>query len=555
MSLDRRTFFEHCKRAGIAGTLLPAALWPRIVQAREDDISADTIAEAARVAGLDFSEDEREAIARGIKRLVKQYAAVRAVPLPNDVPPALVFNPLPDGFAIPLGPVSVTAEPSRGAAPESESDIAFAGIRSLAGALRSGTLSATELTRLYLDRLRRFDPQLECVITLTEERALEQAEQADAALKNGESKSLLHGIPWGAKDLLSVAGYPTTWGAAPFKERRIDTDAAVVERLDAAGAVLTAKLTLGALAQGDVWYGGRTNSPWNPKRGSSGSSAGPAAATAAGLVGFSIGSETNGSIVSPSTVCGVTGLRPTFGRVSRHGAMALSWSLDKLGPMCRSAEDCAIVFSEIAGRDPSDSVTVDAAFQWPLDRDAATLRVGYVEQAFDESPRDSDRETLEAMRNLGIDLKPIALPDLPYNELMFVLMAEAAASFDDLTRSGRDDELVNQAGTAWPNTFRTNRFVPAVEYIQANRVRTLLIREMARLFDEIDAYLTPSMHALYLTNLTGHPCVTFPNGFSSRGEPRSISIVGGLYREAEILALAHAFQQQTDFHLRRPPIS
>jgi Asp-tRNA(Asn)/Glu-tRNA(Gln) amidotransferase A subunit family amidase len=344
----------------------------------------------------------------------------------------------------------------------------------------------------------------------------------------------------------------------------IDEDATVVQRLEEAGAVLVAKLTLGALAWGDVWFGGRTNNPWNLEQGSSGSSAGPAAATAAGLVGFSIGSETWGSIVSPATRCGATGLRPTFGRVSRHGAMALSWTMDKLGPICRSVEDCALVLEAIYGPDGKDATVVEAPFHWNAELDIRTLRVGYVKSLFEEElaedddaeMRANDLATLDALRDLGIALIPIELPNLPVDALSLILSAEAAAAFDELTRSGQDDLLVRQIEDAWPNVLRQARFIPAVEYIQANRIRTLVMSRMAEILREIDVYVAPSFggNNLLLTNLTGHPSVVLPNGFREDGTPTSISFMGRLFGEDKLLALAKVYQDATSFHLKHPPI-
>jgi Asp-tRNA(Asn)/Glu-tRNA(Gln) amidotransferase A subunit family amidase len=400
---------------------------------------------------------------------------------------------------------------------------------------------------------------------------MEQARRADRELARGVWRGPLHGVPWGAKDLLAVSGYPTTWGAAPFKEQNIDEDATVVRRLDEAGAVLVAKLSLGALAWGDVWFGEKTRNPWNTEQGSSGSSAGPGSATAAGLVGFAIGSETWGSIVSPSTRCGVSGLRPTFGRVSRHGAMALSWSMDKLGPMCRGVEDCALVFSAIQGGDGLDPTAIDRPFVWDADLDVRSLRVGYLKSVFerelefgdDDTEEDRaaarewlslDMQALDMIRSLGVELIPMELPDLPVSALSFILSAEAGAAFDELTRSGRDDELVRQIEDAWPNVFRQARAIPAVEYIQANRVRTLVMREMEVALEGIDCWVAPSFGGsnLLLTNLTGHPAVVLPDGFRSDGTPVSITFNGRLFGESEILALARAYQEATGFHHRHP---
>jgi Asp-tRNA(Asn)/Glu-tRNA(Gln) amidotransferase A subunit family amidase len=415
---------------------------------------------------------------------------------------------------------------------------------------------------MYLDRLERHGPTLECVITLTEERALRQARQADAEIARGHYRGPLHGIPWGGKDLLTVQEYRTTWGAKPFEHQQLDDNATVVERLDEAGAVLLAKLTLGALAQGDRWYGGQTKNPWNLEQGSSGSSAGSASATVAGLVGFSIGSETLGSIVSPATRCGATGLRPTFGRVSRHGAMALSWTMDKLGPICRSVEDCALVLHSIHGADGHDPTARSVPFNWDPSVTPGQLRIGYLKDAFEQErseqrqdARVADLAVLDVLRSLGADLIPFALPnDLPVSAMRIILSAEAGAAFNELTMSGRDDELVRQGAGGWPNTFRSARMIPAVEYIQANRLRTMAMGALASRFEGIDAFVTPTSGnpTLLLTNLTGHPTVVVPNGFRENGTPLSISFVGKLFGDAEALALAKAYQDATDHHRRRP---
>jgi Asp-tRNA(Asn)/Glu-tRNA(Gln) amidotransferase A subunit family amidase len=455
--------------------------------------------------------------------------------------------------------------------PADDDALAFLTAAELGALIHSRQISSEELTTFYLERLRRYDPQLHCVITLTEERALAAARRADRELGKGKWRGPLHGVPWGAKDLLSVKGYPTTWGAKPYLDQVIDEDATVVSRLDEAGAVLVAKLTLGALAWGDVWFGGTTRNPWNTEQGSSGSSAGPASATAAGLVGFSVGSETWGSIVSPSTRCGVSGLRPTFGRVSRHGAMALSWSMDKLGPICRSVEDCGLVMEAIHGADGLDPTAVDRPYAWGTKLDLSALRFGYLRSDFerelefgdgdDEAARQRaqewrrfDLESLETIRSLGMELVPLQLPDIPVGALSFILSAEAGAAFDELTRSGRDDELVRQIENAWPNVFRQSRTIPAVEYIQANRVRTVLMRKMEELLAGLDGWLAPSIAGdnLLLTNLTGHPSVVLPNGFCSDGTPTSFAVNGRLFGETEILAVAHSYQSATGFHLRRP---
>ncbi len=412
---------------------------------------------------------------------------------------------------------------------------------------------------MYLARLKRYDPILHCVVTLTENLALKQARKADREITAGKYRGLLHGIPYGAKDLLATRGIKTTWGAEPYRDQVFDYNATVIDRLEDAGAVLLGKLTVGALAWGDVGLDGvMTRNPWNTEEGSSGSSAGSASAAAAGLVGFAIGTETLGSIVSPCTQCRVTGLRPTFGRVSRYGAMALSWTMDKIGPIARSVEDCAIAFDAIRGPDGKDFTVTDYAFNYDATLDVKTLRVGYVKSAF-EIARDNqvnDETSLAILRSLGIKLIPIELPDLPVDKLEHILMAEAAAAFDDLTRSNVDDQLARQVKDAWPNVFRAARLIPAIEYVQANRIRTLAMQAMRDLLDKIDVYVAPSFHNsnLMLTNLTGHPAVVVPNGVDGKGESSSITFTGKLYGEAAALSVAKAYQDATRFHLRRPEI-
>jgi Asp-tRNA(Asn)/Glu-tRNA(Gln) amidotransferase A subunit family amidase len=528
------------------------------------EITSETLSEAEKLAGLAFTDGERELMLKGVIERRDDYAKLRNVHLDNSVPPALQFVPNPSVSQSPISQSPISLDyipiPQR---PFPLEEAAFWPVTHLAQLLRSRQVTSLELTQMYLARLKRYDPQLKCVVTLTEERALAQAQKADAEMDNGRYRSPLHGIPWGAKDLLAIKGYPTTWGAAPYQDQMIDEDAAVVQRLDEAGAVLVAKLTMGALAWGDVWFGGQTKNPWNLAEGSSGSSAGPAAAAAAGLVGFAIGTETYGSIVSPANRCGVTGLRPTFGRVSRAGAMALSWSMDKIGPICRSVEDCALVFDAIHGGDGIDSTAVTdltvvtQPFTWQPEIDITRLRIGYVKSAFDEE-RDNkaaDDVTLDVLRQLGANLIPIELPDYPIDALGFILQVEAAAAFDELTRSNQDDLLVRQSQDAWPNVFRQARLITAVEYIQANRIRTLVMQEMAALLEKVDLYVAPSLGGdnLLLTNLTGHPAVVVPNGLSAGGVPNSsITFTGKLYDEAVILAVARAYQAATGFHRKRP---
>ena len=449
---DRRAFLSYFSSIGLGSTLLPGILWARMAAGL--DITKESIAAAEELAGLRFEDAQREMMVQSLRNQAQTLDALHRIPLDNGVPPAIVFNPVPAGVTLPApgarkAPVRERL-PVR-AVPGNLEELAYAPVAELSTLVRTRKVTSTQLTRMYLDRLKKHDPTLLCVISLTEERALRQAKAADEEIARGKYRGALHGIPWGAKDLLAVKGYRTTWGAGPYREQVIDTDAAVVQRLDEAGAVLVAKLTLGELAQGDNWFGGITKNPWKPDQGSSGSSAGPASATAAGLVGFSIGSETLGSISSPSTRCGVTGLRPTFGRVPRTGAMALSWTMDKLGPMCRSVEDCALVFDAIHGPDGADLSCHAAPFAWNATTPLRSIRVGYLKSAFDAPVNDPanpqrvlrpakafDDAALEALRRAGIAMVPVEVPELNYGAMRVILTAEAAAAFDDLTRSGRD---------------------------------------------------------------------------------------------------------------------
>jgi len=556
-TLKRRKFMAYFSTLGLAATAFPKALFARMQERKK--ISTKIIAEAEKIAGLEFTEAERELMAKGVNKLVEQYEKLRAYELDNSVPPAFSFSPVLSGMK--LGDRKSSFKLSEAVVPELPSNLeglAYQPVTVLSQLIQSRRVSSMELTQMYLERLQRYGAKLECVITLTEEMAMQQAKSADEEIRCGKDRGPLHGIPWGAKDLLATRNYKTTWGAMPFKDQMIDEDATVVQRLEQAGAVLVAKLTMGALAWGDVWFGGKTKNPWNLEQGSSGSSAGPAAATAAGLVGFAIGTETYGSIVSPSARCGVTGLRPTFGRVSRHGAMALSWTLDKIGPMCRSVEDCAIVFNAIIGPDGKDGTVVDQPFNWNPDIKLENLRIGFVKDDFEKERDDKpfDDATLDKLRALGAKLVRIKLPDYPSDDLMLILEAEAATAFDELTRTNRDDLLVRQIEKAWPNVFRTARLIPAVEYIRANRLRTRMMQEFATMMEPIDLYVSPSFggKTLPMTNLTGHPAVVLPNGFREDGTPASITFVGKLYEEGRLLATARAYQNATGFHLRHPEL-
>ena len=522
-------------------------------------ITREMVEQAEKIIGLEFTISERDSMTADLAENLQSYEKIRGVVIDNAVPPVLGFDPLPAGWTPPvkrnrfeLGPPSRTEIPAR---PE---DLAFYTVRDLGELIRKRKITSTDLTKLCLARLKGHGAKLECVITLTEDLALRQAARADAEIASGKYRGPLHGIPYGAKDLLAVRGYRTTWGAMPYKEQIFDENATVIEKLEQAGAVLVAKLTLGALAWGDVWYGGKTRNPWNLEEGSSGSSAGAAAATAAGLVPFAIGTETWGSIVSPATRCGATGLRPTYGRVSRSGAMALSWSMDKIGPICRSVEDCAIVFKAIYGPDGRDPSVVDVPFEYRGRVDFDRVRVGFAKSLFEDESEGKahDEAALRVLERLGAALVPIEFPDYPVESLAFILSAEAAAAFDELTRSNRDDLMVRQVRDAWPNVFRASRFIPAVEYINANRVRYMLIQEMQKVMSTVDVYVAPSFGGdnLLLTNLTGHPCVVLPNGFDEAGCPVSITFVGRLFDEGTLLAVAKAYQDATGFHLKHPPL-
>jgi len=533
---------------------------------KKENITKANIKGAEQIADLSMTRSERDSMLDNLESALSSYQALRELKIDNAIAPALVFDPRPAGFSMPTGEDAGINLPEKTIVmPETMEELAFYSVGDLGHLVRTKQVTSVELTTLFLNRLKKYGDTLECVITLTEVRALENARIADNEIAQGIYRGPLHGIPFGAKDLLAVPGYKTTWGATPFKDQTREELSTVVEKLDAAGAILVAKLTMGALAWGDVWYGGKTRNPWNLEQGSSGSSAGSASATSAGLVPFAIGTETWGSIVSPSTRCGTTGLRPTFGRVSRYGAMALSWSMDKIGPICRSVDDCAIVFNTIRGTDGKDNSVVDAPFNYPGKKKISDLKVGFVvydlekEGENDTYDYSSDQKNYEAvlntLRNMGISLVPITLPDIPFNNMAFILGVEAAAAFDDLTLSNKDDELVRQVKNAWPNEFRSSRFVPAVEYIQANRARNMLIDDMAAKLENLDLYITASFSDnLLMTNLTGHPCVVLPNGFNKAGSPTSITFMGHLYDEATVLDLAKSYQDATNWHLKTPPI-
>ncbi len=530
----------------------------KVKPGEEGALTEESIEQAELLIGLHFDRAERDSMLEAVNEHLEGYKKIREVKIDNSVPPALRFSVLAEkAVSGPRANPPMPIPPGRVRRPAEPYQLAFMSVLELSELIRSRQVTSVELTRLYIDRLKRFGPQLECVVTLTEDLAMQQARRADREIAESTYRGPLHGIPYGLKDLFAVPGYPTTWGAEPYKSQvRVET-ATVARKLEEAGAVLVAKLSLGALAWGDVWFGGKTRNPWNTEEGSSGSSAGSAAATSAGLVGFAIGTETWGSIVSPCTRCGVTGLRPTFGRVSRAGAMALSWSMDKVGPICRTVDDLALVFSAIQGPDGIDQTVVDRPFSYDPQLDLGELRIGYTKELFDEEydSRENDLATLDTLRSLGVKLIPVSTPDLPIEPMAIILEAEAAASFDELTRSGQDSMMVRQIKNAWPNVFRAARFIPAVEYIQANRLRTMVMADMGKVMSAVDVYVAPSFggNNLLLTNLTGHPCVVVPNGFTEDGSPTSISFIGRPFGEAAALAVARAYQQASGFYLKHPP--
>jgi Asp-tRNA(Asn)/Glu-tRNA(Gln) amidotransferase A subunit family amidase len=511
--------------------------------------------------------------------LVERRVGPRKVQLAATLAPATVWNP--DIGGQPTGPTRdkfARSATDPGPLPASDEDIAFAPVTQLSRWIETRKLTSDRLTRIYLDRLTRFNPELRCVITLTRDTALAQAKQADAEIAAGKYRGPLHGIPYGVKDLLDTAGIATTYGAEPFRNRVPSADSAVVARLREAGGVLVAKLSMGALALNDIWFGGQTMNPWLPQEGSSGSSAGPGAATSAGLVGFSVGSETGGSIISPSMRCGITGLRPTYGRVPRTGAMTLCWSLDKLGPMTRSVEDAMLVLRAISGPDAGDVASVPSHLDFDANASAKGLRVGYFPAWMKEAPAtDVDRATLDAMGKLGMVLTPVTLPDWPYDSLNLMLFAEAAAAFEELTLSNRDDELKAQVPDAWPNQFREARFLSAVDFVQADRLRRQVAAEMARLMSQVDLLLVPSLRdeMLVISNNTGHPSLTLRTGFVHVSEARSdwapdpahplpkfspprrvphgVTLIGRLFDEGTIARAGLALERSLGVVGERPP--
>lgn len=526
-------------------------------QSKADSIQ--NVQEWAQWYNLEFTASESDSLLPNLRNYKRIYQGMHKQYPPNNLTYPFAFQPAPSGFVIPTTQQKISwSIPANISLPKNKVDLAFYSIPELASLIKNKKITSVELTRFFIDRLKKWGDTLEAVITLTEDLAIREAKQADAEIKKGIYRGPLHGIPYGLKDLFAVKGYKTTWGTTPYKDQVINEDSYVYSQLKKAGAVLCAKLSLGALAYDNIWFGGFTRNPWNLQQGSSGSSAGSAAATVAGLLPFTIGTETLGSIVSPSTRCGATGLRPTFGTVSRSGAMVLCWSLDKVGPICRSAEDAAIVYNYINGTDGKDAGSVNHAFNYNPKADVKKLRIAYAENYFRRLPQQALEWTvLETYRSLGVDLKPVQFPDsavYPFNIISIVLNAESAAAFDELTRNNKDDLIERQDRAFWPNSFRAARFIPAVEYINANRYRSNLITEVNNFMKNYDVVIVPTFagNQLSITNLTGHPVVCMPMGFNERGLPVSITLIGNIYDEASILQAAKAFQDKTNFHKKHP---
>lgn len=528
-------------------------------QTRQDSIRL--VNDALGYYDLNFTNDEIDSMLGSLENNRRIYKRMHERFPENDLMNTLSFNPVPLGMRVPTGRTRINWDiPVNVELPKNLNELAWYSIPELASLIINKKISSVDLTKFYINRLKKWGDTLQCVISLTEEIAMKQAKQADRELAEGYYRGPLHGIPYGLKDLFAVKGTKTTWGTTPYKDQVIDEDSYVYLALKGAGAVLCAKLSLGSLAYDNKWFGGSTKNPWNLNQGSSGSSAGSAAATAAGLLPFAIGTETWGSIVSPSTRCGVTGLRPSFGSVSRSGGMVLSWSLDKVGPLCRSAEDAAIVFAAINGSDDKDPGAIRHSFNYSGKiNDWKSLRIAYAENYFRNLPKTANEwKVIEVFRSLGADVQPVYFPDstiYPFNIMGVVIGAESAAAFDELTRTNRDDLIERQDRAFWPNSFRVSRTIPAVEYINANRYRSLLCKNLNEFMRNYDVVIVPSFagNQLAMTNLTGHPVVCMPAGFNQGGSPMSITLVGNLFDEATILAVANAYQKNTDHHKKHPP--
>ena len=562
--LNRRSFIKTLPAAGVV--LVANAELSAQTSTPPQKITKEILHTSEQIFGVELSEAHEMMALNNVNQNLARYEAGRKINVPLDTPLATSFHPalpakklpsqIPQRGKLKAGKIEIPKYSSL-------EDLAFCSVAQLSELVRTKKVSPVELTKMYLARLKKYSPKLLNVITLTEELALQQAAQAEAEIKRGKYRGALHGIPCGVKDLFATKGIPTTWGAEPYRNQMIDYDSTVVERLRDAGAILLAKLSMGALAQGGRWFGGMTRNPWQideDKIGSSGSSAGSASATSAGLVGFAIGTETLGSIVSPSSRCGVAGLRPTYGRVSRYGAMALSWTMDKVGPICRSIEDCALVLDAIYGADGRDETSLDVPFNWTPDTNISKLKIGYLKTEFesgtDEARKKMYAEALDALRSAGAKLEPLELPKFSTDSLRIILTAEAATAFDDLTRDGGVNQLSGQAPGDWPNSFRSARFIPAVEYLRAQRARTLLMREMDSLMQNWDAFVSPApgSASLLITNLTGHPQAVLPCGFINN-LPQAIMFTGKLYDEVTPMRIALAYEKTTKWHTMHPKLN
>ena len=592
----RRRFLGFFSGIGLGGTLLPGVLWAQLQQQGVQRVTQSMLSDALALSGLTFPDEDQRAMLQAANQNLTRYEEARKVHIPNDVAPPFYFSPLTPGMKVNRArqPVSFSAPIVK--RPANLEDVAFWPVTHLAQLIATKQATSVELTKMYLARLHRYNSKLNCVVTFLDDLAMAQARKADAEIKAGKIKGPLHGIPWGAKDIIAVKGYKTTWGSGAYKDQTIDEEASVVGMLRDAGAVLIAKLTTGELAQGDQWFGGQTKNPWNLTEGSSGSSAGPCSATAGGCVAFGIGSETSGSILSPSARCGVTGLRPTFGRISRHGVMTLSWTQDRLGPLCRYAEDCAIVMSVLAKPDGLDLSVSELPFRWTPNVNVRKLRVGYLQDAFAETTnpvaKKFDDAAMAQLEKLGVKLIPVKVPEGTADASSFGV--ESAAFFDELIRTGRDKQMTSPARAA---SFRTARLMPAVEYLQSQRARATMMAQLAEATKHVDVYLVPANAGgggggrgrgaagasgasggagaaagiarggggaanggranatgrhFNMANIAGYPALSLPHGFQESGSPAALTLYGQPFRDTEVLALAKAYQDATGFHLKRP---
>jgi Asp-tRNA(Asn)/Glu-tRNA(Gln) amidotransferase A subunit family amidase len=601
----RRRFLAYFSSIGLGATLLPGALWAQAQQSEAPEVTLEMLKSALALSGLSFSEDDEKAMLNGLNQNLTRYQEIRALPIPNDVSPPFYFSSITPGMKVNRTRSPLVFNTPAVKRPANIEDLAFASVVELGQLLKTRKVTSAELTEMYLGRLHKYNAKLNCVVTFLDEVARAQAKQADAEISAGKYRGPLHGIPWGAKDIIAVRGYKTTWGSNAYKDQTIDEDASVIEMMRDAGAVLLAKLTTGELAQGDQWFGGQTKNPWNLEQGSSGSSAGPASATAAGCVAFGIGTETSGSILSPSGRCGITGLRPTFGRISRYGVMALSWTQDRLGPLCRYAEDCAVVMSVIAKPDGRDLSVSEIPFNWNARVDIRKLRIGYLKDAFDETRDEAakklDDATLAQIASLGVKLIPITVPDWTLDVSSYGV--ESAVFFDELVRTGRDKQLTSPNRA---NGWRSARLTPAVEYLQLQRARSLMMMKLAEATESVDVYLAPAnsgaggggrgaagrgrggaagdgaatpaadtgarggrgrggagnalrrspmQRHFNMANLACYPALAVPNGFYETGSPASVTFMARPFGEAELIAVGKAYQDAAGFHTKHPALT